>query len=77
MDEEEPIPCTFSAFSLARRKDGSLEQKLERPHFDESTSKFRSMRMRLAWLANTRPDCQLEISQLAQVTKTATWTSSP
>lgn len=27
------------------------------------------MRMRLAWLANTRPDCQFEISQLAQVTE--------
>ena len=27
------------------------------------------MRMCLAWLANTRPDCLLEISQLAQVTE--------
>ena len=27
------------------------------------------MRMRLAWLPNTRPDCQFEISQLAQVTE--------
>lgn len=26
------------------------------------------MRMKLAWLANTRPDCMFEISQLAQVT---------
>ena len=30
---------------------------------------FRSMRMRFAWLANTRPDCLFEISQLAQVTE--------
>ena len=27
------------------------------------------MRMRLAWLANTRPDCMFEISQLDQVTE--------
>eukprot|EP00171_Calliarthron_tuberculosum_P022721 IDg22721t1 len=27
------------------------------------------MRMKLAWLANTRPDCLLNISQLAQVTE--------
>lgn len=26
------------------------------------------MRMKLPWLANTRPDCQFEISQLEQVT---------
>lgn len=30
---------------------------------------FRSMRMKLALPVNTRPDCQLEISQLAQVTE--------
>lgn len=32
-------------------------------------SKFRSMSMSQAWLANTRPECLFEISQLAQVTK--------
>ena len=31
-------------------------------------SKFASMRMRLAWLANTRPGLVFEISQIAQVT---------
>ncbi len=74
MGEDEHIPCTFSGFSLARGKDGSLEQnqhfylqKLERLHLDASFSEFRSMRMRLAWLVNTRPDCQFEISQPAQV----------
>lgn len=29
---------------------------------------FRPMRIKLAWLTNTRPDLQLEISQVAQVT---------
>ena len=76
MGEDEHVPCTFSGFSLARGKDRSLEQnqhfylqKLERLHLEASFSEFRSMRMRLAWLANTRPDCQFEISQLAQVTE--------
>ena len=27
------------------------------------------MRMKVAWMANTRPDMQFEISQLAQVTQ--------
>ena len=78
MDDDEQVSCTFtfSGFSPAHGKDSSLEQnqhfylqKLERLHLDASFSEFRSMRMRLAWLANTRPDCQFEISQLAQVTK--------
>ena len=76
MGEDEHVPCTFSGFSLARGKNGSLEQnqhfylqKLERLHLEVSFSEFWSMHMRLAWLANTRTDCQLEISQLAQVTE--------
>ena len=76
MGEDEHTPCTLSGFSLAHGKDGSLEQnqhfylqKLERLHFHASFAEFRSMRMRLAWLANTRPNCQFEISQPAQVTE--------
>lgn len=64
MGADEHIPCPFSDFSLARGKDGSLEQsqpfclqKLERLHFDTSFSKIPSMRTRLAWLAKTRLDC--------------------
>ena len=40
-------------------------------HLDDSCSfsDFRSMRMRLAWVDNTRTDLQFEISQLAQVTQ--------
>ena len=74
MGEDEHISRTFFGFSLARTKDRSLEQnkhfymhKLERLHLEASFLEFRSMRMRLGWLANTRPDCQFEISQLAQV----------
>ena len=76
MGEDEHVPCTFSGSSLARGKDGFMEQiqhfylqKLERLYLEASFSEFRSMRMRFAWLANTRPDCQFEISQLSQVTE--------
>lgn len=75
-DDETP-PCTFTGFALSRGKDGCLMQdqhgylrKLESLPCDASFSEFRSMRMKLAWLANTRPDCLFEISQLAQVTET-------
>ena len=40
-----------------------LEELLQDSDFSES----RSIRMRLAWLANTRPDCFHEIAQLFQV----------
>ena len=36
---------------------------------DAEFSKFVSMRMKLAWLANTRPDIVFEILQIAQVTR--------
>ena len=43
-------------------------KKLEELELTSSFDQYRSMRMRLAWLANTRPDLQFEISQIAQVT---------
>ena len=76
MGEDEHIPCTFSCFSLTHGKDGSLEQnqhfylqKSEQLHLDASFSEFRSMHIRLAWLTNSRPDCQFDISEPAQVTE--------
>ncbi len=66
----------FSCVHSRRDREGRLEQnqhfyleKLEKLPLDASFTDFRSMRMRLAWLANTRPDCVYEISQLAQVTE--------
>jgi len=44
-------------------------RNLEALDKNASYSAFRSMRMKLAWLANTRPDCLFEISQLSQVTE--------
>lgn len=76
MDDDENLPVTFSGFTLARDKDGSIIQdqhiylsNLEALDKSASFSAFRSMRMKLAWLANTRPDCLFEISQLSQVTE--------
>ena len=72
MAEEQKLPCSFTGFSLARNKDGDIIQdqheylkKLERLPLTASFLQFRSMRMKSAWLANTRPDCLSEIAQLA------------
>ena len=43
--------------------------KIEQIPSNAEFSKFASMRMKLAWLANTRPDIVLEISQIEQVTR--------
>ena len=42
-----------------------LEELIHKIYF----SSFRSLRMKVAWLANTRPDLLFEISQLAQITE--------
>ena len=44
-------------------------RNLEHLPLDAGFTDFRSMRMRRAWFANTRPDCLFEISQLAQITE--------
>ena len=83
MAENEKIPCTFTGFSLSHNRDGEVIQdqheylkKLETLSLGASFGQFRSMRMKLAWLSNTRPDCLFEISQLAQVTEEM-FSSSP
>ena len=44
-------------------------KELEELSHESDFSSFRSMRMKVAWLANTRPDLLFEISQLAQITQ--------
>ena len=75
LGEDEELPVTLSGFTPSRDSDGPLEQNqrfymknLEALSPSSGFKEFRSMWMKLAWLANTRPDCQFEISQLAQVT---------
>eukprot|EP00171_Calliarthron_tuberculosum_P021336 IDg21336t1 len=74
MSANECLPCTFSGLYLERDNSGSIlqrqnfyVQKLENLPLTASLTQFRSMRMRLAWLANTHPECLFEILQLAQV----------
>ena len=43
-------------------------KRLEELDPSSNFSDFRSVRMRLAWLANTCPDLLIEIYQLAQIT---------
>lgn len=76
MVEDESVPCTFSGFHVTRDLNDCLNQhqsfcflKLEKLPFSASLWDFRSRCMRIAWLENTRPDCQYEISKLAQVTE--------
>ena len=76
MADDQDLPCVFTGFSLKRSQDGTFIQdqheylkRLEELPADCPFKAFRSMRMKLAWLANTRPDCLFEISQLAQITE--------
>ena len=73
---DDDLPVTFAGFEIARESDGSFTidqtfylKRLEQLDLSSTFENFRSLRMKVAWLANTRPDLQFEISQLAQVTQ--------
>lgn len=73
--EKSSIPFEFTGFNIERLNDGKLAisqngylRKLEELPDDADFGAFRSMRMKLAWLANSRPDVLFEIATLAQVT---------
>ena len=70
------FPIEFTGFNVERLLDGKLAisqnrylRKLEELPEDADFSAFRSMRMKLGRLANTRPDVLFEIATLAQVTE--------
>lgn len=76
MGEDVVLPCDFSGFRLDFDENGDVTQtqrgylkQLEPLPLDATYVQFRSMHMKLTWLANTRPDLMFEISQLAQVTE--------
>lgn len=78
MAEDEHLPCTFTGFVISKTASGDyiIDQhdylrKLESLASNGSYAQFRSMRQKLGWLANSRPDCLFEVSQLAQVTDQA------
>ncbi len=75
---DDATPFTFAGFTVSNPRDGSLTmdqafylEKIECLESGCSFSEFRSTRMRVARLANTRPDMLFEISELAQVRKIA------
>lgn len=77
------MPCDFSGFHLHKDDNGIVQQsqnnymkKLEELNNDATFTEFRSMRMRLAWLSYTRPDCLYDISRLAQITE-STFINTP
>ena len=72
---DESLLITFVGFQISRNKHNLLSirqtfcmRRLEELDPSLPFTDFRSMRMRLAWLANTRPDISFEISRLAQIT---------
>ncbi len=70
------LPRAFTGFSLREEGDTIIQdrhdylRKLENLPKNVTCTLFRSMRVCLAWLANTSPDCLFEISQIAKVTET-------
>ena len=44
-------------------------RKLRPMSTDRSYSGFASLRMKLAWLAHSRPDCMFEVSKMTQVAR--------
>lgn len=76
MNEDQGLPFVLTGFSMTKDREGSLAmdrheylKELEELPLDSSFSHFRSMRMRLARLSNTRPDWLFDIAQLAQITE--------
>ena len=76
MGDDEELPCSFTGFQLSRNEDVWLVMDqttyLEaiKPISEEAEfSDFASLRMKLAWISHTKPDCAFEGSQLAQVTQ--------
>ena len=75
MADDESLPCIFTGFrlELSERSSLSIDQHsyikgILAPRLDARFSDFASLRMKLAWLTHTRPDCSYEVSQMAQVT---------
>ena len=73
---DEELPLTFAGIQLSKSPEKTIcidqsfyLRKLEELEKDATFPSFRSMRMKLAWLANSRPDICFAISQIAQVTE--------
>lgn len=76
MTEDRKLPSEFTDFVFGIDRNGNFVvdqnaymRMLECIPTDATCAHFRAARMKLAWLANSRPDRLFEISQLAQVTE--------
>ena len=74
--DDESLPCTFTGFRIEAGESSSLSNDqhlyvkiIRLLGSDASFSDFASLRMKLAGLTHTRPDCSYEVSQVAQVTR--------
>ncbi len=72
MSEQDELPCDFAVFKISAMG-FSMDQNqylrnLESLPAATTFPEFRSMRMKLGRLGNSRADCAIEISQLLQVT---------
>lgn len=74
--KEDQLPCQFSGFTLSRKNGVPFKMDL-----NKYLSKlvvllqtaifwdFRSMRIRITWISNSRPHCLFSINHIAQVTE--------
>ena len=76
MADDEELPYDFTGFKIDRDDQGLLKlhqhdylRSLKMLPEDAPFASFAWMRMKLAWLAHSRPDCLFGISQLTQVTR--------
>lgn len=76
MAEDSYLVCSFTGFLLKREDAGCVQlsqsdypQKLKPLPEDYTYAQFASLRMKLPWFAQSRPDCLREISQMTQVTR--------
>lgn len=76
MTNDQKLSCTFTGLSVSRigNKETVQDQheylkKLGGLALDAAYTAFRSVRVKLSLLANTRPDCLFENSELAQATE--------
>lgn len=69
MAEGSPRPFEYTGFALSCSNAGDVvidkHQYLECIPLHFSLNRFRSMGMKLAWLANSRPDSSFKIAKLA------------
>ena len=70
---DEELPITFAGINITEQNNIlSMDQPfyvklIEELDPSSSLADFRSMRMKLAWLANSGPDLLFEISELTQI----------